>query len=325
MKNKNRTTKGSLPEANLSAAVKHLKRRRQELIEAEIKVERGFMGRLRRLGFPWVKVREAIPAYAKHHELYIEALDEFRRAFIAKKEEDTRMLFSAKIPTIYMATVMDEIERVKMEKEILLRQQGIRGVVREKADEYRELAPTLKMSFGIFFLLLGAVFFIFSIATDYVPLQFVFISFGLMLFLEGLQQDVSIWEAVNLGLTRGQIYRAAERRISAEEPEAVANQLKQIHLDLETQIWRIRQFEKRSEYSRYLIASLGGALIGFFLAYLQGPILAFDSLALAILSRFFWFILPFGIIQLVILERDKYYSAAKYPKELELIELKTKS
>jgi len=314
MKNKNSSA------INLEAAVRHLKRRRQEYIEAEIKVERGFLGRLRRLGFPWVKSRETVINYTKHHDLYIAALDEFRNAFIASKLRDTRVLFSAHIPTIYKATVTDEIERLKIEKETTLRRDGIRGMIREKADEYRELAPKLKMAFGIVFVLLGAIFFVFSIASDFVPLQFMFLSFGLMLFLEGLQQDVSIWEAVNLGLTRGQVFRSAERRISAEEPKAAAAQMKQVHVDLEAQIWKIRQYDKRSEYSRYMIASLGGALIGFFLAAFQGPALAFDSLALAVASRIFWFILPFGIIQLVILERDKYYSAAKYPKELELIE-----
>lgn len=302
----------------MSPAVRSLRKKRSEYIKAEIRAEGGCSGALRRLGFPWVGGREACAGFSDKHGRYIDALDSFRLAVIKEFQQNSRNVFSASIATIYQITVVDEIERVKIEKERILRSRGIQGLVREKAEEYRESSPSLKMLLGTFFILSGAVLYVFNV-TDYLLLQFFFLSFGLMIFLEGLQQDVSRWEGINKGLTRQQIYRKAKRRIAATEPAEVAAELKQIHLDLESQIWKVRQFEKRAEYSRYLLAGLGGAVIGFVLAYIQSPELALESLILTAVSRIFWFILPFGLIQLFFLERSNYFTPEKYPKETDLM------
>lgn len=282
-------------DALFSNASKKLDNSRTLYIDAQIVVESGWNGLLRKLGYGKPSSREPGEYQLRESQrIYYSALDEYRELVINEFKKNTKKIIQNDIETIAKLTVFDEINRLREEKERRLRRQGLKGLLRLQLQEWRELTPGYKMLMGMVFslsaILLGFVSFV-----NLNWLRIAVLASGIIVFLEGLQQKLTRRNAVSKGMNRASVYASAKKRLP-KTTRGLTQNLHQFHARLEKEIWNLRVYEKRVELRRYLVAGIGGALVGSIYLLPYGVKSFLMASATALISRVLWFVLPYGAV-----------------------------
>jgi len=279
----------------ISSATKELDRARTKYIEAQIRAESGWKGVLLKTGFKSLEKNKDLNYLLEAQRNYYKILDRYRRLIIGEFKKSKRQVIKSDIKIIAKLTIFDEIRKLRKEKEEKIRSKGLMGVIRTQVQEWREISTGFKMSMGLVLGVLAVLLNFFSSIEIY-WLQLPLLGWGIIIFLEGAQQKMTRSKASKKGINRPVAYARAERRISRIRSD-LASSLAKIHIELEAAIWKIRVFEKKTEYRRYIVAGLGGAFIGSFYLIPYGIKTVIFSSTMAVLSRGIWFLLPYGAIR----------------------------
>jgi len=134
------------------------------------------------------------------------------------------------------------------------------------------------------------------IAAEIFWFQAPLLAWGLIVFFEGAQQKLTSQKAIKEGKNRLAIYDSANKKLARVKNDLAINFAK-IHKELENDIWKIRVFEKNTEYRRYLVAGTAGILVGSVYLIPYGvKVIVYTSVA-AIVGRATWFMLPYASIR----------------------------
>ncbi|MEA3273070.1 MAG: hypothetical protein U9Q72_00520, partial [Patescibacteria group bacterium] len=279
----------------ITATTKKLDRARTKYINAQIKAESGFSGTLIKLGFRSIKEDKGLGYLLEAQKNYYAILNQYRKLVVGEFRKNNRKIISNDIKMVAKLTIFDEVRKVRKEKEEKLRRKGLKGIIRTQLQEWRQISTGFKMGMGLM-LSIMAVILSFVSAVEIHWLQVPLLGWGIIIFLEGAQQKMSRSKAAKKGMNRPVAYKRAERRLSRIKSNLVEN-LAKIHMELEANIWQIRVFEKKTEYRRYIIAGIGGGLIGSIYLMPYGVTAVVVNSTVTVLSRGIWFLLPYGAIR----------------------------
>ncbi|MBU2025958.1 MAG: hypothetical protein ABIC19_02850 [Patescibacteria group bacterium] len=279
----------------VSKSSNQLSRVRSAFINAQIKAEKGLTGYLRKTGSKLISKNEELEYFNNAQGRYYQTLSEYQELIINEFQRSNRRLIFHDILTIAQITVFDEIETLRQEKEKKLRSRGVMGIIRTQLQEWRQISPNFKMIFGLTFIAASSSLFFVSI-INIRWLQIPVLAWGVMLLIEGIQQKSTQRKAAKKGLNREKIFQLAKRRLP-QNTRSLSQDLARIHRKLEQDIWKLRVYEKRTEYRRYLIAAFSGIATTAFFFIPYGLKTAIITTVSAIFSRLAWFLLPYGAIQ----------------------------
>jgi len=275
----------------IESTINKLREARSKYIDSQLKAESGFKGSLRKTG---LKSLDKLEYLTKARNSYYRLLDKYRRLMIDDFRRAKRRIIKNDIKLLAQLTIFDEIEKLKKEKEKKLRGQGLKGIIRTQLQEWRETSPNLKMLMGLGLMVIAIA--IKFLSSEIFWFQASILGWGLIIFLEGAQQKLTSQKAIKEGMNRLAIYKKANKKLTKLRGD-LASSLAKIHSELETDIQKIRIFEKKTEYRRYLVAGVGGALIGsIYLVPFGIKAFIYTSVA-AIVGRATWFMLPYEAIR----------------------------
>ena len=278
----------------ITSTVKQLDEARTEYIEAQLKAESGLMGTFRKTGLKSIEKDKGLEYLIKAKNNYYSILDRYRKLMINDFKRSNRRIIQNDIKLLARITIFDEVRRLKEEKEKKLRGQGFKGILRTQLQEWREISPNFKMLMGLVLTSLAVI--LNFIAAEIFWFQAPLLAWGLIVFFEGAQQKLTSQKAIKEGKNRLAIYESANKKLVRVKNDLAINFAK-IHKEFEADIWKIRVFEKNTEYRRYLVAGTAGVLVGSVYLIPYGvKAIVYTSVA-AIVGRATWFMLPYGAIR----------------------------
>ncbi|MBD3244796.1 MAG: hypothetical protein GF335_02270 [Candidatus Moranbacteria bacterium] len=295
--------------------IKALDQAREKYILSQLKAEKGIFGFFRKLGFKFIQSIDKLDYYVEAKNNYYKKLEDYRDFIIKRFNQNKKEVEPHDIAVIAKITIFDEIKKLRRIKEEKLRDVFVLGIFRAQVQEWREISTGFKMGLGTFFMILGISLSYISF-LNYFWLKIFVIAGGIMIFSEGAIQRLTQHRAEKKGLNRYKAFLKARRRIP-RTTENLSKILNKIHQDLEQEIWKIRIYEKKTEFSRYLIAFIIGFIIISLPLIPYGAQTSIASAISAVFSRMIWFLIPYGSIRAGIFEIFKVPQV----KANELIEL----
>lgn len=265
-------------------------------IEAQIGVESGYRGLFRKMGMVEDSENEEEVSYLHTaRKIYYEGLDSYRKFLLENNIVDEKFILE-----LTKETVFDEMAQLRNEKEVKIRINGVRGLLRTQIEDWREIPPAFKMSIGAFFAISSIALGLAGIVS-LIWLKGALLGLGAILFIEGFSQRSHQKKASAQGMNRATAFKKATASVTGMLKNKTGNYLQDImtvQTALEDDISAIRKYEKKSEVKRYALSFSLGMVAGFVYliptTFVSGVVTLVQTAGMIAFSRIVWMAMPQG-------------------------------